>query len=71
MSTGLVIRSWECADCRFLAHWILRDYPQTFVEELGARVAPSKYDGELVCEAHEASREEEERAFRQPGWLER
>ena len=65
MSTGLVIRNWECTDCRFLADWLLSDHPQTFVEDLGARVMPSKYDGKLVCAAHEASREEDEKAFRQ------
>ena len=45
----LLIPSWDCEDCRFLADWIRRDHPDVEVVALGAPVRP-RADSVRLCD---------------------
>ena len=55
----LLIPSWDCEDCRFLAEWVQRDHPDVEVWDLGATVRP-RADNARLCDRCHCRRQADE-----------
>jgi hypothetical protein len=51
-SKTMLIPSWHCEDCRFLAEWVQRDHPEVEVWSLGATVRPRADNARLCDRCH-------------------